>query len=152
LFGYSRFNFPANRNALVRSLLDPDFIAFLGPEREALVSRAVGMFRLNFWSPRPSPFVAAVYELVKNDPLYQQAWRREIVACDMTTDQVMVLNHAIVGKLTVFSRDFSSSASADLILRTLCPADEETAEKFQRLEMIGKDRVGSAPVQLGASA
>ena len=140
LCGHSRFDFPANRNALVRSLLDPDYIAFLGPAREAMVSRAVGMFRLNFWSQRPSPFVAAVYELVKDDPLFQQAWRREIIACDFTNDDVMVINHALVGRLTVFSRDFSTSASADLILRTLCPADEETTREVSAAR---RDREGS---------
>ncbi len=152
LFGYSSFNFPASRNGLVRSLLDPAYAAFLGPARETIVSRAVGMFRLNFWSLRPSPFVAAVYEMVKDDPLFQQAWRREIVACNLTNDEVLVLNHPVAGKLTVFSRDFSTSASGDLILRTVCPADEETSEKFQRLEKVGEHWVGNGDAARSASA
>ncbi len=145
LCGHSRFDFPANRNALVRSLLDPDYIALLGPAREAVVAREVGMFRLNFWSTRPSPFVAASStSLIKDETLFQEAWRREIVACELTEEGVTVLNHAAVGRLVVFSRDFGTSGSADLILRTLCPADEETARKFQRLEGTGKDRVANA--------
>jgi transcriptional regulator with XRE-family HTH domain len=150
LYGHSRANLPAKRNALVRSLLDPDYIALLGPAREAVVAREVGMFRLNFWSTRPSPFVLPVYEMIKDETLFQEAWRREIVACELTEEGVTVLNHAAVGRLVVFSRDFGTSGSADLILRTQWPADEETAVKFRRLEAVGEDRVGNAPFPLEA--
>jgi hypothetical protein len=150
LYGHSRPAIPAKRNALVRSLLDPDFIALLGPARDAVVAREVGMFRLNFWSQRPSPFVAAVYDMIKDDPLFLEAWRREIVACELTNEGVIVLNHPAVGALTMFSRDFSMSTFADLIVHTLCPADEETAEKFRRLETLGQNGVANAPLQLSA--
>jgi transcriptional regulator with XRE-family HTH domain len=149
LYGHSRANLPAKRNALVRSLLDPGYIALLGPGRDAVVAREVGMFRLNFWSSRPSPFVAAVYEMIKDDSLFQEAWRREIVASDLTHEGVTVLNHAAVGRLAVFSRDFGTSVSADVILRTHCPADDETAEKFRRLETMGNDSVAD-PLRLDA--
>jgi transcriptional regulator with XRE-family HTH domain len=138
LCGHSRYEHPVERNVLVRSLLDRDIIALLGAEREALVSRAVGMFRLNFWSQRPSPFVAAIYEMVKDHPLFAQLWNRGIVACEPTNDGVLTLNHAVVGRLVVLAREFTTAQSADLVLRTLSPADEETAAKFERLEKIGK--------------
>ncbi len=136
--GFSRYRRPVERNTLVRSLLDPDTIAFLGTERESVVFRSVGMFRLNLWSSRPSPFVAAVYDMVKDHPLFQQLWNRGNVACEPTNEGVAVFNHAVVGRLAVFSRDFSTPQNADLVLRTLSPADEETAAKFEQLENTGK--------------
>ncbi len=88
--------------------------------------------------------------MIKDETLFQEAWRREIVACELTEEGVTVLNDAAVGRLVVFSRDFGTSGSADLILRTQWPADEETAVKFRRLEAAGEDRVGNAPFPLEA--
>ena len=96
----------------MRSLFDRDFIAFLGSEREELVFRAVGMFRLNYSSQRPSPLVAAVYEKVKNEPLFQQAWNRRIVVSDLDTQNVMVRNHALLGRLAVSAIDLSVAIAA----------------------------------------
>ncbi|MGA9945404.1 MAG: helix-turn-helix domain-containing protein [Candidatus Cybelea sp.] len=140
VYGHSRYENPVERNALVRSLFDPEFIAFLGSEREELVFRAVGMLRFNYSSQRPSPLVAAVYEKVKNEPLFQQAWNRRIVVSDLDTQNVMVRNHALLGRLAVSAIDLSVALPPDLILRLLIPNDEETATKFSRLEDIGKQR------------
>ena len=85
-----------------------------------------------FGPPGRARSLSAVYEMIKDDPLFQQAWRREIVACD--TDEGERDGSQPCGRRKArwcFRRDFSTSGSADLILRTLCPADEETAEKFQ---------------------
>ncbi|MGB8909746.1 MAG: helix-turn-helix domain-containing protein [Candidatus Cybelea sp.] len=140
IYGYSQYENPVERNTLVRSLFDRDFIAFLGSEHEELVFRAVGMLGLNYSSQRPSPLAAAVYERIKDEPLFQQAWNRRIVVSDLNTQHVMVRNHAALGRLTVSGIDLSVSLQPDLVLRILVPNDEETATKFSRLEEIGKER------------
>lgn len=137
VYGHSQYQNPVERNALVRSFFDPDFIAFLGAEREELVFRAVGMLRLNCSSQWPSPLAADVYERVKDDPLFQRAWNGRIVVSELNTQNVMVRNHALMGRLVVSAIDLSVSARPDLILRVLIPNDEETAAKFSRLEEIG---------------
>jgi hypothetical protein len=146
LYGHSRCKLVVERNALVRSLLDPNFIAFLGAEREELVLRAVGMFRLNFSSSRPSPLAAAVYDKIKGEPLFQRAWTQRIVAHELTSEKVTIRNHAIVGRLAMYASDYSTPMRPDVFLRTLVPADEETALKFECLEKIGKK--GSANIAL----
>ncbi len=134
IYGHSRYKDPVECNALVRSIVDREFIAFLGSEREALVLRAVGMFRLNLSSRRPSPFTNAVYERVKDDPLFQRAWNQRIVAGELTGKNITFRNHARLGGLAVYAMDFATAMRPDLFLRTLAPADEETARKFRRLE------------------
>ncbi len=136
VYGHSRYKHPVERNALVRCLFDRDFIAFLGSEREELLVRAVGMFRLNYTSQRPSPYAEAVYERVKDDPLFLRVWDRRVVAGELSNENVMIRNHALVGRLLVYAIDFSTPMRADLIFRTLVPADQETAEKFSRLENV----------------
>jgi hypothetical protein len=140
IYGYSQYENPVERNALVRSLFDPNFIAFLGAEREEHVFRSVGMLRLNYSSQRPSPLAAAVYEKVKDDRLFQQAWNQRLVVSELNTQHVLVRNHALQGRLEVSAIDLSVSTRPDLVLRMLVPNDDETATKFSRLEDIGKER------------
>jgi transcriptional regulator with XRE-family HTH domain len=134
VYGHSRFEHPVERNALVRCLFDPQFIVFLASEREALLLRAVGMFRLNYSKSRPSPFADAVYERVKDDQLFQWAWNRRVVAGELSDDNLMVRNHPLVGRVAVRAIDFSTVMQPDLLVRSLVPADQETAAKFRRLE------------------
>ncbi len=134
VYGHSRFEHPVERNALVRCLFDPQFIAFLGSEREELLLRAVGMFRLNYSKPRPSPFADAVYERVKDDLLFQWAWNRRVVASELSDDNLMIRNHPVVGRVAVRAIDFSTPMQGDLLVRYLVPADQETAIKFRQLE------------------
>jgi transcriptional regulator with XRE-family HTH domain len=134
VYGFSRFKTPVERNGLVRALLDPEFMKFLGTERENLVFRAVGMFRLNYSSPSPSPFAADVYETVKNEPLFVRAWNRRVIAAELTPDGVTVRNHPVVGRLEMYGVDLGLSIRSDLLFRIMAPASEETAWKFERLE------------------
>lgn len=134
VYGHSRFEDPIERNALVRCLFDSEFIAFLGMEREALLLRAVGMFRLNYSKARPSPFADAVYERIKDDRLFQWAWNRRVVAGELSDDRLMVRNHPLVGRIAVSAIDFSTPMHPDILVRSLVPADQETATKFRRLE------------------
>lgn len=142
LYGHSRYKLPFERNALVRSLLDPEFVAFLGPDREKLVFRGVGMFRLNYASERPSPVAEAVYEAIKHEPLFLKAWNRRVISHDLTDEGIAIRNHAVVGKLVMYPADLSISARPDLFLRTMTAADAETAAKFQRLANIGTEPDG----------
>jgi hypothetical protein len=139
IYGHSRYEYPVDRNALVRSLFDREFIAFLGSNREEFVIRAVGMFRLNYSSQRPSPFVTAVYEKVKNDPFFQRSWNHRIVAGEPTNEEVMIRDHALLGRLAVYANDLSTPARPDLIVRMLVPADEATAMKFHRVQNAGRE-------------
>lgn len=139
IYGFSRIDSLIERNGLVRALFDSKFIEFLGPEREELVFRAVGMFRLNYSSPSPSPFVSEVYERVKEDPLFQEAWNRRVIASELTPDAVTVRYHPVVGRLDLHGVDFSVSHRTDLLVRLLIPANEETAQKFALLERHGAD-------------
>jgi transcriptional regulator with XRE-family HTH domain len=136
LHGHSRFANPTERNGLVRSLFDPECIAFLGSEREEFIRHAVGMFRLNQSSPSPSPFGAAVYEKVKDEPLFQAAWQRRVVASELSCTKTCIRNHATAGKLVTYAADLTSLMQNKLLLRVLMPADHETATKFSRLEKI----------------
>jgi transcriptional regulator with XRE-family HTH domain len=136
LYGHSRYKDPIERNALVRSLFDDDFVTFLGAAREALVRRAVGMFRLNYSSQSPSPFADAVYERVKGHPLFQRLWQERIVAGELTHEEVGFRHHPVLGSLTVYAVDFTSPMCRDLFMRILVPADEATVAKFARLEAL----------------
>jgi hypothetical protein len=140
IYGHSKFANPVERNGLVRGLFDASFVAFLGAEREELVFRAVGMFRLNYSSHSPSPFAGAVYERIKNHPLFQEAWHRRVVSGELSNDVMTVRHHAIAGRLQVYAIDFATTMRPDLILRTMVPADEATALRFARLERRVKDR------------
>ena len=133
IYGHSRFTNPVERNALVRCLFDPDFVELLGSEREALLLRAVGMFRLNYSSPRPSPFADAVFERIKDEPLFQWAWNRRLVAGELSDESLMVRNHPQFGRLVVYAIDLGISMRPDLLLRTLVPGDAETAAKLDSL-------------------
>jgi hypothetical protein len=143
VYGHSRHGHPVERNALVRCLFDRDFIAFLGSEREALLLRAVGMLRLNYSLPQPSSFADAVYERVKNEPLFLQAWNRRVVSGEPVDENTFVRNHAVVGRLVVYAIDFNTPMRPDLIFRTVVPADRETAEKFSLLENMAEEALNS---------
>lgn len=143
LYGHSRHRLPVQRNALVRSLLDPEFITFLGSEREELVFRAVGMLRLNSSSDRPSPLAGAVYDAIRNEPLFLKAWNQRVVARDLTDDRVTIRNHAELGTLVMYAADFSIWMRPDLFMRTMVPADANTAAKFVQLEKLEKECPGS---------
>ncbi len=133
LFGHSRFALAAERNWLVRSLLDPDFAAFLGPDREEYIAKAVGMFRLNYSSERPSPHVEAVYEAIRHERLFLRAWNRRIVSHDLTGENVAFRIHSVAGRLAMFCADLGIWTRPDLFLRTMTPADEETSAKLEGL-------------------
>ena len=143
MYDLSRYEDPIERNGLVRSLFDSRAVAFLGAEREEFVFRAVGMLRLNYSSRRPSPFANPVYERIKDDPLFQRAWNRRIVAGELTNENVTVRNHALVGRLAVYAIGFSTPMRSDLIFRTVAPADEETARKFSQLQDAGSEWLDS---------
>lgn len=142
LYEFSLYSDPVERNALVRSLQDPSFIEFLGPDREELVLRAVGMFRLNYSSPSPSPFAAQVYEKVKRDPLFQRAWNQRIVADQLSEQQASVRQHPVVGRLAVQAVDLMTTRRGPYFTRFLAPADPESREKFARLRALGEARSG----------
>ena len=146
---YSDFDDPIERNSLVRALFDRNFIDFLGAEYEQLVTNAVGMFRLNYTSPSPSPFAAAVHERVKDHPLFQRAWKRRIVAGELSSPQVTVREHPAVGRLNLYAADFNTTMRGDLFMRVLVPADEETAAKFARLERLAAQRAASVATRFG---
>ncbi|HTA40389.1 MAG TPA: helix-turn-helix domain-containing protein [Candidatus Acidoferrales bacterium] len=134
LYGHSKIGDSIERNALFRSLLDPNFIIFLGSEHQALVTRGVGMLRLNLSSPHPSPFAAGVYERIKEHPMFRAAWNGRIIASDLT-DQHAVLCHVTdQGSLAMYATDFVTAAFSNLTLRVLSPADAQTTAAFARLE------------------
>lgn len=147
LYGHSKHRLPVRRNALVRSLQDPDFITFLGPDRDELVVRAIGMLRLNYASHRPSPFASVVYEAIKDDPLFHRAWEQRVVAGELTGERVSIRIHPIVGRLAMYATDASIASHPDIFLRTFAPADDETAAAFERLEAMAS-RSNGAGVKL----
>jgi hypothetical protein len=144
IHGHSHCESPVERNGLVRALFDPDFIAVLGPERESLVLNAVGMFRLNYSSPSPSPYAADVYERVKDHPLFQRAWQQRVVASELANGEKTLRIHTALGRLNVYAVDFLTAKRSDLFVRVLVPSDETTAAKFERLEQIGKEEASSS--------
>lgn len=148
LYGHSRFADPVERNGLVRSLLDPESIAFLGTDRTKFIERAVGMFRLNLSSPSPSPFAAGVYEKVKSEELFQEAWQRRVIAGELTHTQVSHRNHSQLGQLTLYAVDLTSSMESRFLVRVLMPADDVTATKFRRLEEVRKSDPDRVALQL----
>jgi transcriptional regulator with XRE-family HTH domain len=134
VYGYSRIPNPIDRNAIVRGLFDQEFIAFLGPDYEELARKGVGMLRLNHSSESRSPLASAVYERVKDHPLFAKYWTERMVAGELTDAAPMIRIHPVVGRLALYALDFSSWARSDLYLRTVYPADDETAAKFAELE------------------
>jgi transcriptional regulator with XRE-family HTH domain len=146
IYGFSGFDSPVERNGLVRALFDADFIEFLGPEREELVFRAVGMFRLNYSSPSPSPVANEVYERVKGEALFEQAWNRRVIAAELTGEGVTVRYHPVVGRLDMYGVDFGISLTTDLFVRLMVPENEETAQKFAHLERVGHREAAETPL------
>ena len=134
IYGYSRFADAVDRNSLVRSLRDPDFVDFLGPERDALVGRAVGMLRLNYTSPARSEFATRVFERVKDDELFQRFWSERLVATGLTDHASMVRHHPLLGRLEMYSIDFVVPDQPQLLVRIKIPSDEPTVAKFALLE------------------
>jgi hypothetical protein len=134
IYGHSRYPDPLDRNALVRGLLDPQFIEFLGPDYEQIMFRVVGMFRLNYSSATPSPHAAAVFAKVKDLPLFQRAWQHRVISGELSRREVMVRYHPKVGRLEVYAVDLSLPNRPDLFVRMLAPANDETAAKFRQLE------------------
>lgn len=147
LYGFSQYTNAVERNSLVRSFRDPEFIEFLGPDREELVFRAVGMFRLNYSSPSPSAFAGQVYEKIKDDPLFQRAWAQRVVAAQLTSSDVTVRLHPRVGELSVYAIDLTTTIRGDHLTRILAPADDESAKKFERLRAIGEARAVKQAVE-----
>jgi hypothetical protein len=148
IYGHSRRRLPVDRNALVRALLDEEFAALLGADREKIVFKAVGVFRLNYSSDRPSPLLAAVYEKVKHEPLFLKAWNQRVVSHDLTEPAVMMRNHPLVGTLAMYTADLSTWTSPDLFVRTVIPAGSESAAKFERLSDLAQSHetiVSKAP-------
>ncbi|MBV9333012.1 MAG: helix-turn-helix domain-containing protein [Candidatus Eremiobacteraeota bacterium] len=146
MHGFSLIESPLERNALVRALCDADFADFLGAERDDFIVRAVGMFRLNYSSSSPSPLVNEVYERVKDHPLFEQAWHARVIAAELTRDEITVRHHRSMGRLEMFGIDFSTSLNSDLLVRLLIPANDETTQKFARLERAGAPARGKAAV------
>jgi transcriptional regulator with XRE-family HTH domain len=146
IYGFSGINDPVERNGLVRALFDRNFIEFLGSEREELVSRAVGMFRLNYSSPSPSRFVNKIYERVKAEPLFERAWNGRVIAAELTHDEITVRQHAVVGRIDMYGLDFGTSLRSDLLVRLMIPANEETGRKFAELERIGSGEAVETPI------
>jgi transcriptional regulator with XRE-family HTH domain len=146
IYNFSRIASPVERNGLVRALFDPEFIEFLGPERNELVFRAVGMFRLNYSSASPSPLANEVYERVKGEPLFQEAWNRRVIAAELTYEAVTVRQHPIVGRIDMYGVDFGISMRGDLLVRLMIPANDETAKKFGHLERLGDAAALDAPL------
>jgi transcriptional regulator with XRE-family HTH domain len=141
IYGYSRIEHPVERNGLVRALFDPDFIEYLADDHERLVFNAVGMLRMNCASPSPTRFGAAVYERVKDHPLFQKAWKQRVIAREPSHQQSIVRNHALVGRLDMFLIDFNATMCADWLAHVAVPADDTTAAKFRRLEEVGNAMV-----------
>ncbi len=133
IYGHSRYRLPVERNWLVRSLIDPDFVAFLGRDREEYIAKAVGMFRLNYSSERPSPHVEAVLEAIGHERLFLRAWNQRIVSHDLSAEDVTIRNHVVAGVLSTYCVDLSICTRPDLFLRTMTPSDEETVAKFASL-------------------
>lgn len=133
LFGHSRFTSPIEGNVLARALFDDEMIALLGEDRDDFIAQAVGMLRFNLASERPSPFAADVYERIKDDPLFRQAWESRIISGETAGEQVVARHHAREGRLIVYAVDLSTAPFPDLLIRALAPADEETAAKFKRM-------------------
>ena len=138
IYGHSRHRLPADRNELVRAIVDPKFAALLGTNREDFISRAVGMFRLNCSSERPSPLLGAVYEKIKLEPLFLNAWNQRLVCRDLSEKSVTVRNHAVAGRLAMYAADLGTLMNQDLLLGTLIPADAESAAKFERLANLAR--------------
>jgi len=137
IYGFSRFDSLVERNGIVRALFDPVFMEFLGPDREELTFRAVGMLRLNYSSPSPSPLANEVYERVKDQPLFERAWNGRVIASELTGEEITVRHHAAAGRLDMYGIDFGTAMKTDLLVRLMTPANEETAQKFERLERKG---------------
>ncbi len=146
MYGFSRIDSLIERNGIVRAFFDPEFIEFLGPDREELIYRAIGMFRLNYSSPSPSPLLHEVYERVKDQPLFEAAWNARVIASELMLGDIAVRHHAVVGRLDMYAVDFGTSLKADLFVRLMTPANEETAQKFEHLERFGGNGAFEKPL------
>jgi MmyB-like transcription regulator ligand binding domain len=137
MFHYSRYATPIDRNSLVR-LIEYQYVAeFVGADHENLARNAVGMLRLAFGSGEPEPLAQEIYDRLRNAPLFKRLWQEHTVAAEISSSKAFVRHHDEVGTYSAYPLDLLIPGRKDLRLRLIFPADNASAEKFARLEVLG---------------
>jgi transcription regulator MmyB-like protein/helix-turn-helix protein len=127
------------RNTLVR-IFDTDresLKQYSGSDYEQVLRDAVGVFRRRFIADDSDPFVLQIYERLRTSPLFQTLWDTCNVTDWLNRGTVIVRNHPTVGKLTMLPLDLQFPHRSDLVLKLWFPDDDETAQKFDKLETLG---------------
>jgi MmyB-like transcription regulator ligand binding domain/Helix-turn-helix domain len=135
----SSYATPLERNTLVRAF-DTDresLKQYSGSDYEQVLRDAVGVFRRRFIADDSDPFVLQIYERLHASPLFQTLWDTCNVTDWLNRGTVIVRNHPTVGKLTMLPLDLQFPHRSDLVLKLWFPDDDETAQKFEKLETLG---------------
>jgi hypothetical protein len=138
LFGYSAITSDIARNPLVRAFTDPAYVQFLGDTFEPMLRRAVGMLRRHFADGEPNASAQRVYDAVKDEPLFQRAWQKRMVADEPTDEQPFERHHAQAGTLRLCAINMYLNRRDDFYVRILTPADAKSAKGVALLGTMGK--------------
>jgi len=128
------------RNTLVRAFdTDKEFIRrYVGPDYEQVLRDGVGVFRRHFIADDLDPFMVQIYERLRTSPLFQTLWDTCSVTDWLNKGTVITRNHPVVGKLTMLPLDLQFPHRSDLVLKFWFPDDDETKQKFDKLEALGR--------------
>jgi transcriptional regulator with XRE-family HTH domain len=139
MYGFSAYSDPVLRHPLTH-LDDPKMLAFFGDFHEAYARNLVGMFRRVYDIGEPSAVAQAVFQRVRDIPIFKRYWDQHVVS-DHTTDPsaAFTRNHWIVGTYVATSTDLLLGKER-LLLRVVAPADEASRDKFERLRALGQSR------------
>jgi transcriptional regulator with XRE-family HTH domain len=137
MFNFSPHETALERNSIVR-MLDPYYVAYFGPDYQAMARQVVGMFR-RAYTAAPTPFAEQVYRRAKSYPDFERYWNEFVVADEPTPETgPHVRHHPAVGSFGIMITDLFMLRRQDKFLRVIAPADDEAATKFAVLKALGK--------------
>jgi transcriptional regulator with XRE-family HTH domain len=133
----SEIETPAERNFVAR-LTDPHMIALGGDQFETLSRAVVGMFRRAHVSA-PTPFSQQILDVAMQEPAFRRLWDEHGISDEAwESGGPHERIHSAVGPVRIKTLHLSVPRAPEIIV-AVAPADEASAEAFDRLREIGRD-------------
>ncbi len=139
MFDFARYPDPMDRNAIVRLHRDDSRSKYFGDDYEDLLRNLVGMFRRAYLAEEPTAFARKVYDIASGYQLFQKLWKQQVVAEEFfhSSSSPMTRHHPVVGSYAILGANLHIVGRNDFFLRVIGPADDASAEKFERLATLG---------------
>lgn len=128
---------PFARNTIIR-LCNGHFSDYFGVDYDQARRGAVGMFRRAYVTEEPTLFARRVYETAKKYPFFQESWSEQVIEDDYVTHPGPSRRfNSVAGPISITTATFNIARHDGLFLRIFAPADDASAEKFDRLRESG---------------